>query len=75
MRRMRHVGAIACLALAFAALGFRTLSMRPASIGPVKHLFRRVDLTEVRSVIDAARADGHQSVRRPLMDWLATQKG
>ena len=62
-------------ALAFAALGFRTLSMRPASIGPVKHLFRRVDLTEVRAVIDAARADGHQSVRRPLMDWLATQKG
>jgi len=61
-------------ALAFAALGFRTLSMRPASIGPVKHLLRRTDLTEARAVIDAARADGHQSVRLPLMDWLATQK-
>ncbi len=31
-------------AVALAALGFRTLSMRPASIGPVKSLIRRVDL-------------------------------
>jgi phosphotransferase system enzyme I (PtsP) len=62
-------------ALAFAALGFRTLSMRPASIGPVKHLIRRTDLVEARTVIEAARDEGHQSVRRPLMDWLARQKG
>ncbi|MGB3313608.1 MAG: phosphoenolpyruvate--protein phosphotransferase, partial [Albidovulum sp.] len=31
-------------ALTLAAIGFRTLSMRPASIGPVKHLIRRIDL-------------------------------
>ncbi len=43
-------------ALCLAALGFRVLSMRPASIGPVKHLLRRVDLTEVRQVIEGARA-------------------
>jgi len=58
-------------ALCFAALGFRSLSMRPASIGPVKHLLRRVDLREARAVIDAARARGDQSVRGAVMAWLA----
>jgi len=58
-------------ALCFAALGFRSLSMRPASIGPVKHLLRRVDLGEARKVIDAARARGDQSVRGAMMEWLA----
>jgi phosphotransferase system enzyme I (PtsP) len=57
-------------ALCLAAIGFRTLSMRPASIGPVKHLLRRVDLSEARAVIDAARARGEDSVRGPVMEWL-----
>ncbi len=59
-------------ALAFAALGLRTLSMRPASIGPVKALLRRVNLDEVRAVIDAARDAGAETVRPALMEWLAT---
>ena len=58
-------------ALVFAALGFRTLSMRPASIGPVKHLLRRVDLGQARAVIEAARASGAPSVRPAVMDWLS----
>ncbi|MES2539633.1 MAG: FAD-dependent oxidoreductase, partial [Pseudomonadota bacterium] len=49
------------------------LSMRPASIGPVKALLRRVDLAEARAVIDAARTNGEVSVRRALIDWLVTQ--
>ncbi|HDR28935.1 phosphoenolpyruvate--protein phosphotransferase [Rhodovulum sp.] len=57
-------------ALCFAAIGFRALSMRPASIGPVKHLLRKSDLSEARAVIDAARATGAQSVRPAVMDWL-----
>ncbi len=57
-------------AMCFAAMGLRTLSMRPASIGPVKHLLRRVDLREARAVIDAARTSGEQSVRPAVMDWL-----
>ncbi len=61
-------------ALVLAALGFRMLSMRPASIGPVKHLLRRVDLTEARAVIDAARDAGASSVRGAITDWLATQR-
>ncbi len=60
-------------ALCFAALGLRTLSMRPASVGPVKHLLRRVDLKEVKDVMDAAIANGDQSVRRAVADWLVYQ--
>ena len=60
-------------ALCFAAMGLRSLSMRPASIGPVKSLLRRVDLREARAVINEARASGAQSVRPAVMDWLKRQ--
>jgi phosphotransferase system enzyme I (PtsP) len=60
-------------ALCFAAMGLRSLSMRPASIGPVKHLICRSDLIEARAVIDAASQRGDQSVRPAVMDWLASQ--
>ncbi len=60
-------------AMCFAAMGLRTLSMRPASIGPVKHLLRRVNLDEAKSVIDRARGSGIQSVRADVMDWLRTE--
>jgi phosphotransferase system enzyme I (PtsP) len=46
--------------------------MRPASIGPVKHLLRQVDLGRVKALIDDARASGVQSLRDPLKDWLAS---
>jgi phosphotransferase system enzyme I (PtsP) len=57
-------------ALCFAAIGLRTLSMRPASVGPVKHLLRRVNLSEARAVIEEARAAGVQSVRPAMMEYL-----
>lgn len=60
-------------ALCFAALGLRTLSMRPASIGPVKSLLRRCDITAVKAVIDEARERGDQSVRGAMSDWLREQ--
>ena len=47
--------------------------MRPASVGPVKHLLRRVDLGEVRAIIDESMDNGDPSVRRPIVDWLAYQ--
>ncbi|MEL6645510.1 MAG: phosphoenolpyruvate--protein phosphotransferase [Pseudomonadota bacterium] len=59
-------------ALCFSAMGLRTLSMRPASIGPVKSLLRRVDLDEAKAVIDTARGSGVQSVRGAVMEWLRT---
>ncbi|MEM7721465.1 MAG: phosphoenolpyruvate--protein phosphotransferase [Pseudomonadota bacterium] len=60
-------------AVCFAAMGLRSLSMRPASIGPVKSLLRRVDLREARAVINEARVTGAQSVRGAVMDWLKRQ--
>ncbi|MGO4916952.1 phosphoenolpyruvate--protein phosphotransferase [Pseudogemmobacter sp. W21_MBD1_M6] len=57
-------------ALCFAAIGMRALSMRPASIGPVKHLLRRSNLDDAKAVIDLARKDGAQSVRPAMMDFL-----
>ena len=60
-------------ALALAAVGFRSLSMRPASVGPVKALLRRVNLDEAKAVIDRARDAGVETARPMLMDWLAGQ--
>ena len=59
-------------AACFAAMGLRSLSMRPASIGPVKHLLRRVDLSELQAVIEMARVSGAQSVRGAVEHWLTT---
>ena len=58
-------------ALALAAIGFRSLSMRPASIGPVKALIRKVDLAGARAAIDDARRAGQRSARPALEAWLA----
>ena len=60
-------------AVAFAAMGLRSLSMRPASIGPVKHLLRRLNLDEVKAVIHEARARGDMSVRGAISDHLREQ--
>jgi len=60
-------------AMCFAAMGLHSLSMRPASIGPVKSLLRRVNLHEARGVITEARGSGAQSVRGAVMDWLKRQ--
>lgn len=57
-------------AMCFAAMGLRNLSMRPASIGPVKHMLRNINLEEARDVINEARASGEQSVRGAVMKWL-----
>ena len=57
-------------AVCLAAIGLRNLSMRAASIGPVKHLLLRTDLTAVKAVIDAWRARGDQSVRAAVLAHL-----
>ncbi len=56
----------ACLA----AIGLRTLSMRPASIGPVKSILRRIDLVDLQGVIHQGRDEGLQSVRPVVMEYL-----
>ena len=61
-------------ALCLAALGVRTLSMRPASIGPVKHLIRKVRLSELHDLLTAEMAKDSVNVRPAVMDWLARQE-
>lgn len=60
----------ACLA----AIGLECLSMRPASIGPVKSILRRIDLEALRDVIHAARDRGEESARPAVMDFLAKRE-
>jgi len=57
-------------AVCLAAIGLRSLSMRPASIGPVKSLLRRVDLGAVKALIEAAAQEGQQSVRPAVVEYL-----
>jgi phosphotransferase system enzyme I (PtsP) len=47
--------------------------MRPASIGPVKHLIRRVSLTDLRKLIDDRLDSGQANLRGPITAWLAQQ--
>ncbi|WP_114965404.1 phosphoenolpyruvate--protein phosphotransferase [Alkalilacustris brevis] len=58
-------------AACFAALGLHSLSMRPASIGPVKHLIRRIDLNDLRATIKAEMGNGVQSVRPAVISWFS----
>jgi len=60
-------------ALCFAALGMPALSMRPTSIGPVKHIIRRNNLEDVRRVIDHSIERGDVSVRKALQEYLKTK--
>ncbi|SHF46287.1 phosphotransferase system, enzyme I, PtsP [Loktanella atrilutea] len=57
-------------ALVLAAIGFRSLSMRPASVGPVKHLLRQVDLGKAGAAVSEALAAGEQDIREFINAWL-----
>jgi phosphotransferase system, enzyme I, PtsP len=60
-------------AICFAAMGLKSLSMRPASIGPVKHVLRQVNLDDVAAIIDAAADNGEQTVRSTVAAYLEEQ--
>ena len=46
------------IAICLAAMGVQSFSIRSASLGKVKHYLRQVDLEEVKTKIDNARAEG-----------------
>ena len=60
--------------VSLAAIGIHSLSMRPASIGPVKHLLLRTDLAELKQVIHDAGNEGRQSARNAIKDYLSQNK-
>jgi len=49
------------------------LSMRPASIGPVKNILLKSDLSEVQKLIDKAKVDNDNSVRDKIIQYLASR--
>ena len=58
-------------AAAFAAIGIKNLSMRPASIGPVKHILLRTNLDDIRDAIKQAHDAGVQSARNYILEALS----
>ena len=58
-------------AAAFAAIGITNLSMRPASIGPVKHMLLKTNLENIREAIKQAHEDGAQSARKYILESLS----
>jgi len=58
-------------AAAFAAIGIKNLSMRPASIGPVKHTLLRTNLDTIRAAIKQAHSEGAQSARTYILEALS----
>ena len=58
-------------AAAFAAIGITNLSMRPASIGPVKHMLLKTNLENIREAIKQAHEDGAQSARKYILEALS----
>ena len=46
--------------------------MRPASIGPIKHLLRRANLEDVRDIIASVEASQGDTLRPALNDYIAS---
>jgi len=57
-------------ALALTGVGIRSLSMRPASIGPVKDVILRADLSVVTDMITDAQRRGDDNLRPALMEYV-----
>ena len=61
-------------ALALLGLGIRRLSITPASVGPIKELVRKVDLTEIGAAMSAWLTNPPPNLREALTGWAA-QRG
>jgi len=57
-------------AVCLCAIGFSSLSMRPASIGPVKHLLRKVNLQELSNILNSEIDSGSSNVRSVVEKYL-----
>ena len=56
-------------ALALLGLGITRLSITPASVGPIKELISRVDLSEIREAMGGWLMEPPHDMRRTLSDW------
>ena len=62
-------------ALCLTALGITTLSMRAASIGPIKHLIRKTDLSALERTLNTACEKGQTDLRLVIQKFLEDAKG
>jgi phosphotransferase system enzyme I (PtsP) len=60
-------------ALALLGVGVRRLSITPASIGPVKELVAKIDLTEITAAMDDWLAHPPVDLRAELVAWAAAR--
>ncbi|MXO75828.1 phosphoenolpyruvate--protein phosphotransferase [Altererythrobacter aerius] len=60
-------------ALALLGLGFRRFSITPVAVGPIKELIRKVNLGEVRDVMNRLLAAPTGSLRAELQAWAEQQ--
>ncbi len=58
-------------ALALLGIGYRRLSITPASIGPIKELVRKIDLSELTGVMQGWLASPPPDMRVALQDWAS----
>jgi phosphotransferase system, enzyme I, PtsP len=61
-------------ALALLGLGYRRLSITPVSVGPIKELIRKVDLSEITEAMSAWLVAPPPDMRAALSAW-ATKRG
>ncbi len=61
-------------ALALLGLGYRRLSITPVSVGPIKELIRKVDLSEITGAMNAWLTAPPPDMRAALSAW-ATERG
>ncbi len=61
-------------ALALIGLGIRRLSITPASVGPIKELVRKIDITEITAAMNGWLASPPPDLRATLTEW-ALQRG
>ena len=57
-------------AICLCAIGFPSLSMRPTSIGPVKHLLRRINLEKLNDILSLEIERGSSSVRPAVEKYI-----
>jgi phosphotransferase system enzyme I (PtsP) len=61
-------------ALALAAIGVRSLSITPAAVGPIKAMFRSLDLAAAEKKVAKLLEQPRRETRKMLQDWAKRQK-
>ena len=61
-------------ALALLGLGIRRLSITPASVGPIKEIIGKVDISEISAAMEGWLANPPENMRATLAGWAAERE-